>query len=133
MNKFTVQTTVEANDGQGNTRQLASEIEVILENMMFTLRTPLSTQTLLNLFALPGIPVDNVQLPEEAMKALGFVKSEPVEGGESWWNRNFVVAVLNVEIGVYVLLFPGGTRLGIKSTRKEIEEIFSNNSGGIIT
>jgi hypothetical protein len=115
---------------QGGEDLVSKDIVLNLENIHFIYKAPMTPSS--RITSDLGEMVINQPIPEEKLIEAGLVSIEATEGTTAWFNPKKVVFYTSPELGVYLLMFPFGTRLGVKTTGADLTRLLGG-AGSIIT
>lgn len=120
MHGIKIFTPVEQN---GETSLVPQDIQINLEQLFFIHKPPMQAiQQVMML--LPGPLMTSSLFDEEKLKEAGLVPLASAEGTPCWCNPKLVQFYFTPELGVYVFIFPGGSKLGVKATGAEVAALF---------
>lgn len=114
-------------DANGEPTLVAQEIQLVADNIFFTHKVPLQPTTQIAILSNAPLFTQN-ELPEATLAEAGLVKFETPEGSFSWVNVSKSLFYFSPDLGVYVIVFPGGTRVGVKSTTADMDKAFGKVS-----
>jgi len=97
----------------GDMQLVSQEIVLVADNIFFTHKVPMQPSTQIAILSNAPLLTTN-ELPEQAMLDAGLTKFETPEGSFAWVNMSKALFYFSPDIGVYVVVFPGGTRVGIR-------------------
>lgn len=107
----------------GETSLVPQDIQINLEQVQFIHKPPMQTIHQI-VMLLPGPLMSSSVFEESKLKEAGLVQFTSTEGTTCWCNPKLVQFYFTPEIGVYVLVFPGGNKLGLNTTGIEIVAAF---------
>ena len=98
---------------------MPTEVTLVLEQIFFIHKQPLQEGRVYS--CLVPTPLLSQQEPDStALEAAGFVKFQNPEGSYSWVNVKQAIFTMSPELGIYVFVFPGGSKVGVKATGEEV-------------
>lgn len=116
-------------DAEGQVSLVSVEVNLNLENIYFIHKQPLQPGKVISCLT-PTPLMTQGDIDESTLEESGFIKFDTPEGSWAWVNVRASIFSFTPELGVYVYVFPGGSKVGVKATGKEIDEISSN--GGLV-
>lgn len=108
-------------DAQGNVQLSSSEVTIVLETVYFIHKQPLQPAKVIACLV-PTPLITHADIEEEKLKAAGFKRFETPEGSYAWVNTREAIFAMSPELGIYVFVFPGGSKVGVRATGEEIDK-----------
>lgn len=110
----------------GETTLVPQDIQINLEHVHFTHKPPMQPTRQIAML-LPGPLLTSTEIDESKLEEAGLVQFDSSDGTPCWLNPQLVQFYFTPELGVYVLVFPGGNRLGVKATGIEVAAAFGGS------
>jgi hypothetical protein len=122
MNIIPLTIKIGVEDDKGARSLQDQDIQLVLDNVFFLHKPPLETFKQISCLT-PQPIITEADIPEEALLAAGLVRFETPERTYAWINPRHVMFYFNPDLGVYVLAFPGGSRVGIITTGVDLAKV----------
>jgi len=129
LTELTIKIGVE--DADGKPQMADQTITLVLENVFFIHKPPMETFKQIAVLS-PQPIITEVDIPDDELIAAGLLRFDTPEGTYAWVNPEKAMFYFTPQLGVYVLAFPGGSRVGIHATGEEVRKMFGVGGSVIV-
>lgn len=125
MIQITVQ--IPTQNDKGEVELTSQDIVLNLEQVYFIFKPPLNpTSQIIGCLPMPLLTQDGLQ--DKDLIEAGLVSFDTTDGTKAWMNPRFVQFYFSPQLGVYVFVFPGGSKLGVKATNVDVQRAMGEKS-----